>query len=81
MSKVEKALDVISRFSPRTAISLVSLAIATSSVYLIASSMIALSPFVSQMLSYLAPLLAMLIQIFITLSIITLFIGVMRAVI
>ncbi len=78
---VERTFEILSKFSPRTAISLVSLVVAASSVYLIGSTMLAISPFVSQMLTYLAPLLAMFIQLFIVLSILSLFIGVMRAVI
>lgn len=78
--KAKKALGVAEAFSPRVARGIMLVAVTVPSIYLVASAVGAVAPYVTQYIVAAAPFLVMSITMLIALSMVSLAIGLVRAV-
>jgi len=78
--KAKKALGVAEAFSPGVARGIMLTAVTIPSVYLVASAVGAVAPYVTQYIVSMAPFLVMAITMLIALSMVSLAIGLVRAV-
>ena len=76
--KAEKALKVVEAFSPRVARGIMLVAVTVPSIYLVASAVGAVAPYVTQYIVAAAPFLVMSITMLIALSMVSLAIGLVR---
>jgi hypothetical protein len=78
--KAKKALGVAEAFSPRVARGIMLITVTIPSVYLVASAVGAVAPYVTQYIVSMAPFLVMAITMLIALTMVSLAIGLVRAV-
>ncbi|MCC6056788.1 MAG: hypothetical protein LM583_08945 [Desulfurococcaceae archaeon] len=76
--KARKALGVAEAFSPKVARGIMLIAVTVPSIYLVASAVGAIAPYVTQYITAMAPFLVMAITMLIALTMVSLAIGLVR---